>query len=391
MTVSGYQAHDRLTDAEVFATHEGGQLSVSGTIPIHDMHSLSVAYTPGVARVSRAIADTPSLAADYTWANRLVAVVTNGTAVLGLGNVGPVAALPVMEGKSALFKHLAGLNAIPVVLDAPKIDDIVDVLIRLRPSFGAVCLEDVAAPDCFELEKRLKEVLDCPVMHDDQHGTAVAVLAGLHGACRVLDRRVELNRVVVLGAGAAGIATAQLLLAAGVHDITVLDSQGTLFTGRSGLTPTKAALAARTNPRDLQGGLVEALSNADVLIGLSSSTVPEALISTMAPQAIVFALSNPVPEILPHLAAHHAAVVGTGGSDSPNQIINTLASPGIFRGVLDAGARFVTTEMKLAAAQAIAEVSEGTLSVDRIVPDTLDPRVAPAVAEAVIRAARASY
>ncbi|WP_405845808.1 NADP-dependent malic enzyme [Streptomyces sp. NBC_01518] len=387
MTVGGFQTRVRLDDAEIFAAHEGGQLSVRGTLPVRDPHSLSVAYTPGVATVSRAIAEDPSLAARYTWASRLVAVVTNGTAVLGLGDVGPAAALPVMEGKAALFQRLAGLNAIPVVLDAPDIDDIVDVLVRLRPSFGAVCLEDVAAPDCFALEERLKDVLDCPVMHDDQHGTAVAVLAGLRGACRVLGRSLEPSRVAVVGAGAAGIATAELLLAAGVRDITVLDSRGILLTGRNGLTPAKKALAARTNPRGLRGGAAEALRDAEVVIGLSSSTVSEEVAATMAPGAIVFALSNPVPELRPELAARYAAVVGTGGSDFPNQIINTLASPGIFRGVLDAGARHITTEMKLAAADAIAEVARGDLAVDRIIPHSLDPRVVPAVAEAVVRTA----
>ncbi|WP_405500692.1 malic enzyme-like NAD(P)-binding protein [Streptomyces niveus] len=386
MTVIGLHTHDRLTDAEVFAAHRGGQLSVVGTLPIQDAHSLSVAYTPGVARVSRAIAQDPALGRDYTWASRLVAVVTNGTAVLGLGNVGPAAALPVMEGKAALFQRFAGLNALPVVLDAPHIDDIVEVLLRLRPSFGAVCLEDIAAPDCFELEERLKEVLDCPVMHDDQHGTAVTVLAGLLGARTVLDRPLEGSRVTVLGAGAAGIATAHLLLEAGVRDVTVLDSLGILFTGRSGLTQAKAALAARTNPRGLRGGPAEALRDADVLIGLSSSTVPESLIASMGPRATVFALSNPDPEIQPEVAARHVAVVGTGGSDHPNQIINTLASPGIFRGALDAGARFITTGMKLAAARAIADVAKDKLTVDYVVPHSLDPRVTPAVTEAVARA-----
>ncbi len=387
MTANLHQAAAYPSEAETFAAHEGGKLSVEGTLPIHDPQSLSTVYTPGVAKVSQAIAQNPSLASDYTWASRLIAVVTNGTAVLGLGNVGPVAALPVMEGKALLLKRLAGLNAIPVVLDAPNTDDIVEVLVRLRPSFGAVCLEDIAAPACFELEERLKEALDCPVMHDDQHGTAVAVLAGLRGACTLLGRGIESSRVVVIGAGAAGIATSRLLLAAGIEDVTVLDTQGILFSGRRGLTTAKADLAARSNPRGLRGGLETALRDADVLVGLSSSTVPETLLASMAPEAIVFALSNPVPEIPPDRAARYAVVVGTGGSDHPNQIINTLASPGIFRGALDSGVRFVSTAMKLAAARAIAEVAEEDLAPDRIVPHSLDPRVTPAVAEAVTRAA----
>jgi malate dehydrogenase (oxaloacetate-decarboxylating) len=387
MTIVDAREPVRLRESEIFAAHIGGKLSTGCALPLDTSENLSVAYTPGVAAVSRAIAEDPSLAARYTWASRLVAIVTNGSAVLGLGDVGPAAALPVMEGKAALFKHFAGLNAIPLVLDSSDVDEMVDVLVRLRPSFGAVCLEDVAAPLCFELEQRLRAALDCPVLHDDQHGTAVAVLAGLRGACTLLGRRIDTSRIVVLGAGAAGSATADLLLAAGVHDVTVLDSRGILFDGRGGLNPVKAALAARTNPRGLRGGAAVALRDADAVIGLCAATVPDSLIATMAPDPIVFALSSPVPEVDPGLAARYAAVVGTGGSDHPNQIINTLASPGIFRGVLDAGVRFITTEMKLAAADAIADIVEDSITADRIVPHPLDPRLAPAVARAVVRAA----
>ncbi|GGQ08203.1 malate dehydrogenase [Streptomyces griseomycini] len=387
MTVVDAREPVRLQESEILAAHHGGKLSTGCTLPLDTPESLSVAYTPGVAEVSRAIAENPSLAARYTWASRLVAIVTNGSAVLGLGDVGPAAALPVMEGKAALFKHFAGLNAIPLVIDSSDVDEMVDVLVRLRPSFGAVCIEDVAAPLCFELEQRVRDALDCPVLHDDQHGTATAVLAGLRGACTLLGRRVDASRIVVLGAGAAGSATADLLLAAGVHDVTVLDSRGILFDGRGGLSSAKAALAARTNPRRLRGGPAEALRDADAVIGLCTATIPESLIATMAPDPIVFALSSPVPEVDPGLAARYAAVVGTGGSNHPNQIINTLASPGIFRGALDAGVRFITTEMKLAAAEAIAGIAEDSLAADRIVPHSLDPRVAPAVARAVVRAA----
>ncbi|MFH8534728.1 NADP-dependent malic enzyme [Streptomyces tendae] len=379
-----------VTEAEVFAAHEGGKLSVAATAEFHDSRALSVAYTPGVATVSKAIAREPALARRYTWAARLVAVVTDGTAVLGLGDVGPAAALPVMEGKAALLKEFGGLDAIPLVLDTTDVDEIVETLVRLRPSFGAVSLEDVAAPRCFALEERLAQALDCPVMHDDQHGTAIAVLAALRGACAVLGRPVTRQRVVVSGAGAAGIACARILLAAGLTDVTVLDSCGILVPGRRiRMNPAKAALAECTNPRGLRGGLAEALRDADVFVGVSGATVPEELIASMAPGAIVLALSNPVPEIHPTTAARYAAVVGTGGSDFPNQVINTLASPGIYRGALDAGARRISDGMKLAAAEAIAEVAAADLAADRIVPHSLDPRVMPAVAAAVARAALA--
>jgi malate dehydrogenase (oxaloacetate-decarboxylating) len=385
MTAVG--VNNPVTDAEVFAAHEGGKLSVGVTTAFHDSRALSIAYTPGVASVSKAIARDPELAERYTWAGRLVAVVTDGTAVLGLGDVGPAAALPVMEGKAALLKQFGGLDAIPLVLDTTDVDEIVDTLVRLRPSFGAVSLEDVAAPRCFELEERLVRTLDCPVMHDDQHGTAIAVLAALRGASTVVGRPLTRQRVVVSGAGAAGVACARILLAAGLTDVTVLDSRGILVPGRAGMNPAKAALAGRTNPRGLRGGLAEALRDADVFVGVSSATVPEELIAAMAPDAIVLALSNPVPEIHPRTAARYAAVVGTGGSDFPNQVINTLASPGISRGARAAGARRIPDGMKLAAAEAIAEVAAADLAADRIVPHSLDPRVMPAVASAVARTA----
>ncbi len=373
-------------DEEIFDAHSGGKLSVALKAPLDSQRALSVAYTPGVAQVSRAIAADHTLAARYTWAGRLVAVVSDGSAVLGLGDIGPAAALPVMEGKSALFKAFGDLDSIPIVLDTKDPDEIVDTLIRLRPTFGAVSLEDISAPRCFEIEQRVIEALDCPVMHDDQHGTAVVVLAALTGATRLLDRDMSALRVVISGAGAAGVACANLLLANGVSDITVLDSRGILHTGRDDMNSVKAELAKRTNPLDRTGGMVEALAGADVFLGVSGGVVPEELIATMAPESIVFALSNPDPEIHPDVAAKHAAVVATGRSDFPNQINNVLAFPGIFRGALDAGARRITQQMMLAAAEAIFSVARDDLAPDRIVPSPLDPQVGKAVAAAVAAA-----
>lgn len=378
-----------VTDEEIFQAHRGGKLTVESTSPIDNPRQLSTAYTPGVAKVSRAIATERGLAAEYTWAHRLVAVVSDGTAVLGLGDIGPRASLPVMEGKSALFRTFAGLNSIPLVLDTTDVDEIVETLVRLRPSFGAVNLEDVSAPRCFELEARLIDALDCPVMHDDQHGTAVVVLAALRNAARVLGRKLTGLKVVITGAGAAGVACTRILLAAGVADVTVLDSRGIIRPGRDNLTPIKAELAEISNPRRLNGGSAVALDGADVFIGLSTGTVPEHEIETMAPDSMIFALSNPDPEVHPEVARRHAAVVATGRSDFPNQINNVLAFPGIFRGALDAGARRITDRMKIAAAEAIAAVASDDLSVDRIVPSPFDPRVAPAVAAAVAAAATA--
>jgi malate dehydrogenase (oxaloacetate-decarboxylating) len=368
---------------EIFDAHAGGKLSVELKAPLDTRRALSIAYTPGVAQVSRAIAADHTLAARYTWANRLVAVVSDGSAVLGLGDIGPEASLPVMEGKCALFKAYGGLNAIPIVLDTKDPDEIVETLVRLRPTFGAVNLEDISAPRCFEIERRVIEALDCPVMHDDQHGTAIVVLAALMGATKLLGRDMSSLRVVVSGAGAAGIACTNLLLAMGVSDITVLDSRGILHAGRDDMNGVKVDLAGRTNPDSLTGGMVEALEGADVFLGVSAGVVPEELIATMAPDGIVFALSNPDPEIHPDVAAKHAAVVATGRSDFPNQINNVLAFPGVFRGALDAGARRITENMMVAAAEAIFSVVSDDLALDRIVPSPLDLRVGEAVAAAV--------
>jgi malate dehydrogenase (oxaloacetate-decarboxylating) len=375
------------TTEEIMAAHVGGKLSTGLTAPLRDDRDLSISYTPGVAQVSRAIHADPSLAARYTWTQRLVAVVSDGTAVLGLGDIGPRAALPVMEGKSALFKTFGGLDSIPLVLDTTDVDEIVETLVRLRPSFGAVNLEDVSAPRCFELERRLIEALDCPVMHDDQHGTAIVLLAALRGACAVAGRDLARLRIVISGAGAAGVACARILLAAGATDVVVLDSRGVLVPGRAGVTGEKAALAAVTNPRGVTGGPDDALEGADVFVGLSCARLPEELLAAMAPGGFVFALSNPDPEVHPDVAARYAAIVATGRSDFPNQINNVLAFPGVFRGALDAGARRITEAMKLAAAEAIFSVVADDLAPHRIVPSPFDPRVAPAVAAAVAAAA----
>nr|WP_313888594.1 NADP-dependent malic enzyme [Mycolicibacterium sp. CBMA 226] len=376
-------------DAEIFAAHEGGKLSVALNEPLDTQRALSIAYTPGVAQVSRAIAADATLAKKYTWANRLVAVVSDGSAVLGLGDIGPAASLPVMEGKSALFKTFGGLDSIPIVLDTKDPDEIVETLIRLRPTFGAVNLEDISAPRCFEIERRVIEALDCPVMHDDQHGTAIVVLAALMGATKVLERDMHNLKVVVSGAGAAGVACTKIMLESGIRDIIVLDSKGIVHSDRGDLNSFKAMLAERTNPRGITGGVAEALKDADVFLGVSAGVVPEEFIATMAPGAIVFALSNPDPEIHPDAARKYAAVVATGRSDFPNQINNVLAFPGVFRGALDAGARRITEEMKVAAAEAIFSVVGDDLSVDYIVPSALDPRVGPAVAAAVAAASQA--
>jgi malate dehydrogenase (oxaloacetate-decarboxylating) len=376
------------TDEEIFEAHVGGKLSLGVTASLADPRALAIAYTPGVAKVSSAIAENPALAAKYTWAHRLVAVVSAGTAVLGLGNIGAAASLPVMEGKAALFKTFGGLDSIPLVLNTTDVDEIVETLVRLRPSFGAVNLEDISAPRCFELEAKVIEALDCPVMHDDQHGTAVVALAALRGANTVLGKDIANQRVVVSGAGAAGIACAKILLAAGIGEVTLVDSRGIIHAGRDGLNPIKEQMAAVTNGSGLRGGIAEALRGADIFLGVSSSQVGEDLIASMASDSIVFALSNPHPEVHPDVANRHAAIVATGRSDFPNQINNVLAFPGIFRGALDVGARRITEGMKLAAADAIAAVASDDLAADRIVPSALDPRVGPEVAAAVAAAAR---
>jgi malate dehydrogenase (oxaloacetate-decarboxylating) len=379
---------DRFADDPAFAAHEGGKLVVRPTRAIESTADLALTYTPGVARVSSAIAAEPGLAERYTWASRVVAVVSDGTAVLGLGDIGPTAALPVMEGKACLFSEFAGLSSVPVVLSTTDVDAIVETVAAIAPSFGGVNLEDISAPRCFEIEERLRERLDIPVMHDDQHGTAIVVLAALRNAARVVGRELGSLRVVVSGAGAAGVACTKILLEAGIGDIAVADSRGVLHTGRDDLTPIKRWVAEHTNRAGYAGTMAGALEGADVYLGLSGGSVPESAIASMAADCIVFSLANPIPEVDPQMAARYAAVVATGRSGEPNQINNVLAFPGVFRGAIDAGATSITEEMKLAAATAIADVVGDEVRADYVVPSPLDRRVAEAVAAAVASCAR---
>ena len=385
----------------VFALHRGGKMAISSTVPLGSREDLSLAYTPGVARVCEAIAAEPALADEYTWISHTVAVVTDGSAVLGLGNIGARAAMPVMEGKAVLFKQFGGVDAVPICLDTQDTEEIISVVTALAPSFGGINLEDISAPRCFEIERRLAESLPIPVFHDDQHGTAIVVLAALRNAATLLNRKLGDLRVVVSGAGAAGSAVTRMLVAGGVDAgrTLVCDSRGILHTGRAGLTGDKTELAQLTNATGRTGGIAEALREADVLIGVSGGQIPEEAVAVMAPDSIVFALANPTPEVHPEVAARYAAVVATGRSDFPNQINNVLAFPGVFQGALDAGATRITEGMKVAAADAIAAVAEqgiwtgegnepGPLRADAIICSPLDPRVAPAVAEAVATAAR---
>ncbi|MFN8184389.1 MAG: NADP-dependent malic enzyme [Candidatus Nanopelagicales bacterium] len=378
-----------LENDPAFPLHKRGKIEVRPTVRVRDGAGLALAYTPGVARVSQAIAQHPELVYDYTWKSNTVLVVTDGTAVLGLGDIGPAAALPVMEGKALLFKEFAGVDAVPICLDTTDTGEIIETIVRLAPAFGGVNLEDISAPRCFEIEDGLQERLDIPVFHDDQHGTAIVVIAALESAARLTGRDLGEVKAVVSGAGAAGVAVSNMLLAAGVKDLCVCDSQGLLGPGRENLTGVKADLAARTNPRRLSGPIDNALEGADVFIGVSAGQVPESAISGMADEAIVFALANPHPEVDPAVAGKYAAVVATGRSDFPNQINNVLAFPGVFRGALDVRATRITTGMQMAAADALSEIVGDEVAADYIVPSVFDRRVAGRVAEAVAAAARA--
>ncbi|MEU8404210.1 NADP-dependent malic enzyme [Nonomuraea sp. NPDC048892] len=374
---------DTLDQDPAFALHRGGKIEIRSTVQVRDADDLSLAYTPGVARVCSAIAETPALVNDYTWASRVVAVVSDGTAVLGLGDIGPAAAMPVMEGKALLFKEFANVDAVPICLDCTDVDALVETVVRLAPSFGGINLEDISAPRCFEVEERLRGLLDIPVFHDDQHGTAIVALAALQNAARVTGRSLGDLRAVVAGAGASGVAVTRILLEAGIGDIAVADSKGMIYDGREGLNPVKQALARDTNRAGHTGSTEEALAGADLFLGLSGSTVSEDAIASMAPDSIVFALSNPTPEVHPEVAAKHAAVVATGRSDFPNQINNVLAFPGVFRGALDVRASTITENMKVAAATALAGVVGDDVSPTYIIPSPFDERVAPAVIAAV--------
>jgi malate dehydrogenase (oxaloacetate-decarboxylating) len=366
----------------VFRAHEGGKIEVVATKALRGREDLALLYTPGVADVCRAIAGDPSLAARYTARGNTVAIVTDGTAVLGLGDIGPLAALPVMEGKAVLFKHFAGVDAVPVCLDSGTVEELVETIVRLAPSFGGINLEDISAPRCFEIERQLRERLDIPVFHDDQHGTAIVVLAALINAASVVDKDLPALRVVVQGAGAAGAAVSTILVRAGIRDVVVCDSRGIISPMRTDLVEHKHRLAATTNPRGLSGPLKGALVDADVFIGVSGGQVAEQDIAAMAARAIIFALANPDPEVDPLVAGRHAEVIATGRSDFPNQINNVLAFPGLFRGAFDSGAAQITEAMKLAAARAIASLVAEPTALE-IVPSVFDQRVAPTVAAAV--------
>jgi len=381
--MSALPAHQLFDPSDpVFRAHLGGKLGVHATSELRDASDLSLLYTPGVAQVSRAIAADPALAAVYTSRRNTVAVVSDGTAVLGLGAVGPLAAMPVMEGKAVLFKHFADVDAVPVCMQTGSVEEIVEAVVRIAPTYGGINLEDISAPRCFEIERRLQERLDIPVFHDDQHGTAIVALAALLNAIRVVEKALGELTIVVSGAGAAGVAVSRILLSAGVGDVLVVDSRGILGPDRVELPPHKEQLREVTNRRGVTGTLADALSGADVLVGVSGGTVAERDLMRMAPRAVIFALANPDPEVHPVAASRFAEVVATGRSDFPNQINNVLAFPGIFRGALDSGARRITEEMKLAAARAIAQLVEDPTA-DRIVPSVFDERVAPAVAAAV--------
>jgi malate dehydrogenase (oxaloacetate-decarboxylating) len=373
----------------VFDLHVGGKMAVRSTVSLDGRDDLSLAYTPGVARVCEAIAADPSLTQHYTWVPNTVAVVTDGTAVLGLGDIGPAAAMPVMEGKAVLFKQFGGVDAVPICLDTTDVEEIIETVARLAPSFGGINLEDISAPRCFEIEDRLKARLDIPVFHDDQHGTAVVALAALQNALKLTRRNPESTRVVISGAGAAGVAVAKILLEAGIKDLAVTDRKGVLNSDRGDLTPAKRALAVLTaDQTGRSGSLADVLVGADVYIGVSGGTVPEEYVATMAPNAIIFGLANPTPEVHPDVAHRHARVVATGRSDFPNQINNVLAFPGIFRGAFDVHATAITEGMKLAAAEALANLVGDDLAEDMVIPSPFDPRVGPAVSLAVAEAAR---
>ena len=370
-----------------------GKIEIRGKVAVKTRDDLSTAYTPGVAEPCRRIAADPAAAWEYTAKGNMVAVVTDGSAVLGLGDIGPLAALPVMEGKALLFKEFGGVDAVPVCLDVHTPEEIIAAVKAVAPAFGGINLEDIAAPKCFEIESALESALDIPVFHDDQHGTAIVVAAALKNALKVAGKTLEGARIVLNGPGAAGTAITNMLLALGARDITVCDRRGAIYAGREGLTPHKADLAARTNPRHLSGALPEALRGADVFIGVSSGNLLRGEgLRAMAERSVVFAMANPTPEVpYEEAAAAGVCVIGTGRSDYPNQINNVLAFPGVFRGALSVRARDINTAMKAAAVDALASLAESDgLSPQHIIPDAFDSRAAEAVSAAVAAAARES-
>ena len=370
-----------------------GKIEIRGKVAVKTRDDLSTAYTPGVAEPCRRIAADPAAAWEYTAKGNMVAVVTDGSAVLGLGDIGPLAALPVMEGKALLFKEFGGVDAVPLCLDVHTPEEIVAAVKAIAPAFGGINLEDIAAPKCFEIEQALERELEIPVFHDDQHGTAIVVAAALKNALKVAGKSLEDARIVLNGPGAAGTAITNMLLALGARDITVCDRRGAIYAGREGLTPHKADLAARTNPRHLSGALPEALRGADVFIGVSSGNLLRGEgLRAMAERSVVFAMANPTPEVpYEEAAAAGVCVIGTGRSDYPNQINNVLAFPGVFRGALSVRARDINTAMKAAAVDALASLAESDgLSPQHIIPDAFDSRAAEAVSAAVAAAARES-
>ena len=379
---------DSVSD-RTFLMHKGGKIEVNPKVSIKTRDDLSMAYTPGVARVSMAIHEDPAKAWALTIKSNTVAIISDGTAVLGLGDIGPEAAMPVMEGKAMLFKEFAGVDAFPLCIDTKNVEEIVAFVKAAAPTFGGINLEDISAPRCFEIERRLRSELDIPVFHDDQHGTAIVVLAALLNALKVVDKRAQDITAVVVGAGAAGLACADMMLAHGVGDVIVCNRAGTLYAGAEQLDPDRAALAARTNKRGLRGMADDALRAADVLVGVSGPrAVSAAAVRRMAPGAIVFAMANPVPEVPPEEVRDDVAIIATGRSDYPNQINNVLAFPGVFKGALEVRARTINEDMKLAAANAIARViPEDELDTDYIIPSVFNRHVAQAVAQAVADAA----
>lgn len=386
-----YSLSNLREDALRLHRNHQGKLEVKSKVEVNSAKELSLAYSPGVAEPCKEIDRSPELVYEYTNKGNLVAVVSDGSAVLGLGNIGPDAAMPVMEGKAVLFKSFAGVDAFPLCLDTSDVDQIVETVKLLAPSFGGVNLEDISAPKCFAIEERLKEELNIPVFHDDQHGTAIVTLAGLVNALKIVDKKIDEIKVVINGTGAAGVAITKLLLEAGVNDIIMCDSKGIIYEGRSvGMNPTKEEISKVTNRNKVKGSLENALVGADVFIGVSvAGAVNQEMVRSMSKDPIIFAMANPIPEIMPEEAlAAGAKVVGTGRSDYPNQVNNVLAFPGIFRGALDVRARQISEEMKLAAAYAIAKlIPEQELKPEYVIPSPFDERVAPKVAEEVARVA----